>query len=178
MATLLHAGAALATPDFPGVIQTTWKVKLPDCTLCHSDDSTSVPKHVTTLVGRWFFGDALTAYDEATLKKLLAESQQAGQDSDGDGVSDFDELKKGTDPNKRDATAPPDVAGDGGAGDAGVAVAVRGPEEQPIESASAPLLQTGCSLAAPGHLRPFSALAMLSLALLASRRRRKAPAAR
>ncbi len=98
---LLSTGAAVATPEFPGIVQSTWKVKLPDCTLCHSDDSLSVPKHVTTLVGRWFFDQGLRAYDDATLKKLLVQSEKANQDSDGDGSPDFEELANGTNPGKQ-----------------------------------------------------------------------------
>jgi hypothetical protein len=175
--SLLGARAASATPEFPDAVASTWKVKAPDCTLCHGDDSLTVPKHVTTLVGRWFFGKGLTPYADSTLKTLLEESRKSSQDSDGDGISDYEELVDGTDPNERDVEAPPAVRADGGIGDAGPVVVVPSSDQPSSGQDQPPLLQTGCSLgiARGSYATPTSAvLALMVLSSLPRLRRRAA----
>ena len=176
---------AKATPDFPGVVESTWGITSAElakavgdsmgCLLCHSDETQTAGKKVTTRVGNWLFGKGLTAYDDATLKSLLQQSEKDGQDSDGDGVSDYQELKDGTNPNVENAAPPPPVQTDGGeASDAAVLPVT---EPSPTET-SPPLLQTGCSL---GHdSRHDSNIGWMTASLVAlllfGRRERRAPA--
>ena len=90
-AVALVAGSALATVD----LQKQFKVKYPDaklnCTSCHAK---AMPKKGDAAVNK--FGADMNkvkgkdgTYDFAALEKL---------DSDGDGVSNLDELKKGLNP--------------------------------------------------------------------------------
>jgi hypothetical protein len=140
--SILFEGSAAATPDFPAVVQDTWKVKLPGkgCKLCHTDEVDSAPKTVGTLVGYWFYNQGLRADKTNMLKTLLAQSKDDEQDSDGDGVSDYQELADGKDPNVANVVAPPAMTDGGVIIDAGPPVVVPTPQKLP------PLLQTGCSV--------------------------------
>ena len=147
--TLLLAGAASASPDYPATIKSHLKLaSVPECALCHTDGKTQVGT-VTTLFGATARGTyKLTLGDAALLTSVLDKMDTDNVDSDKDSVGDIDELVAGTDPN---------VAGGG-------------------KVATKPELTYGCAASvAPGHPGPSSGGAF-GLALVAAigllRRRR------
>jgi MYXO-CTERM domain-containing protein len=92
------AAPAGATPNFPPAIAATLGLPAaPECSLCH--DGPTQLGTVTTPFGKSMRAHGLMPYDEASLKKALAELESEGTDSDGDGIGDIDELRHGTDPN-------------------------------------------------------------------------------
>jgi len=174
-------GEAVATPEFPGIVQDTWKVRLPGmgCTLCHADESTAAPKRVTTKVGLWFYGQGLVALKDTKLKELLAASKSTGQDSDDDGFADYQELVDGTDPNDaQDFERPPPMDVPDG-GDAAVPVSpppVTTPK--PHHASAVPRFETGCSVRPQSTGSLVSSLALgiaVAAVTVARRRRRHAP---
>ncbi|EYF06238.1 thrombospondin type 3 repeat-containing protein [Chondromyces apiculatus] len=92
------AAPASATPNFPGVIATNLGLDAaPDCVLCHVG-ATKVGT-VTTPFGVSMLSRGLVAYDEGSLSLALQALDGEEKDSDGDGVTDLDELRSGEDPN-------------------------------------------------------------------------------
>ena len=147
--TLLFAGAASASPDYPGAIKSHLTLKsAPGCELCHSGGKMEIGT-VTTPFGATAYGTyALRSGDAALLTPVLDKMKTDKVDSDKDSVGDIDELVAGTDPN---------VAGGG-------------------KVATKPELTYGCvASVAPGHPGRSSGGA-LGLALVAAigllRRRR------
>ena len=134
------AAPASATPNFPGIIASDLGLDAaPDCALCHVG-ATKVGT-VTTPFGMSMLTRGLVAYDEGSLSLALQALDGEGTDSDGDGVTDLDELQSGEDPN----------VGAGG-------TAPLGPEY-------------GCSVASPGSQStpvPGGTRALLALATIAA----------
>jgi hypothetical protein len=91
---------AFALPEYPEALQKAADSPcLPHCNVCHRDDNAGsgtvdrpFGKSIES-VGR--LGGGGTGQVKAAVKRL----QEAGTDSDGDGVSDTDELAQGDDPN-------------------------------------------------------------------------------
>ncbi len=99
---LLAFGAtpAFASASFPPTIQAELALaSAPPCTLCHRNDVGGIGTVVTpfgrTLMNRL----GVAAANVGSLKAALAADKAQNLDSDGDGISDIDELQAGMDPN-------------------------------------------------------------------------------
>lgn len=98
---LVTASTALATPNFPGVMQTELKLSnTPDCNLCHV--GVQARGTVNTPVGSALLQRGMVAYDEGRLLAALTSLRSQAVDSDGDGTPDVEELIAGKDPNQSD----------------------------------------------------------------------------
>jgi hypothetical protein len=161
--------SAGATDNFPAVIERYWGLSLMQlvksvggqkgCLLCHSDESETMGKTVETPVGHWFKDNGLVKLQATTLQQLLVKNYNSKQDSDKDGVPDYAELVRGTNPNVPDRPSkPPPTHADAGSG--GKAAVVDGGPVSTFDAASSsvaqpppppsqnlpPLLQTGCNV--------------------------------
>ena len=90
--TLLFAGAASASPDYPGAIKSHLTLKsAPGCELCHSGGKMEIGT-VTTPFGATAYGTyALRSGDAALLTPVLDKMKTDKVDSDKDSVGDIDE---------------------------------------------------------------------------------------
>jgi hypothetical protein len=90
---------ASATPNFPTFIQQYWDLSYtPPCTLCHTSPTGGLGT-VNTPFGVFMRSRGLSAYDLSSLQNALDADRYEREDSDGDGVPDYQELLDGTDPN-------------------------------------------------------------------------------
>jgi hypothetical protein len=96
---LLVANAAEAQEDYPSVVQNHLSLgTTPPCSLCHAKGNTGVGTVVTPFA--WSMrSKGLVVDDPDSVVRALDALKAAHTDSDGDGVSDIDELIAGTDPN-------------------------------------------------------------------------------
>ncbi|MGV3622473.1 MAG: thrombospondin type 3 repeat-containing protein [Archangium sp.] len=156
--TLLFAGLfalpAFASDPYPIAISTKYGIDPPpqSCSLCHTGGITGTGT-VNTPFGTALRMRGLVAGNVTSLNTALDTLETDGADSDGDGVTDIDELKNGTDPNRRDAT-PTDGGMTGTGGGGGTSV-----EVPPLQ------LGVGCTSAPAGFV-------LGALAMLLTRRRR------
>lgn len=97
---LFWAGAAAASPDFPGLLQENLDMPcVPQCTLCHRDANggrgTAIRPFAVTMIEEGLIGS-----EKETLRPALDGVEEGGYDSDGDGTGDLDELRDGANPNQ------------------------------------------------------------------------------
>jgi hypothetical protein len=153
---LLSAFAApcFAWPEYPQVVQDTLHLQAPpDCILCHTSDlggAGTATKPFARTLEQFGLG---TAFDPGLLASALEQVETCKTDSDGDGLSDVDEITNNGDPNDGHGTST-SLCGDAYTG---------------------PVAQTGCSVraGAPGSWL-CALLGGAACALSVVRRRRKA----
>lgn len=114
---VLMAGEAKASPTFPDEIQQHLGLSYsPACSLCHAGGVTGFGT-VTTPFGKAMRARGLTAGSITSLDAALDQMAADRVDSNGDGVTDIEELKAGTDPNANaPGAAPPPEFGCSAAG--------------------------------------------------------------
>jgi|CXWL01.1.fsa_nt_gi hypothetical protein len=106
IAALGWANVTFASITFPKAVAEAVGVKVePACTICHDTLEGKVGT-VNKPFGRAMMAAGATAIDARTVPTALQALEKAKTDSDGDGVSDFQELKEGKDPNPEFAIAP------------------------------------------------------------------------
>jgi len=96
----LAASPAFASDTYPPYIANKYGIDpIPEqCSLCHTGGITGKGT-VNTPFGKTARAHGLTDSNEMLLGTVLDAMDAEHTDSDGDGVSDIDELKAGTDPN-------------------------------------------------------------------------------
>lgn len=98
-ASVLAAGQAAASPEFPDIIaQTLGTSSTPPCTICHATLSGGAGTVVKPF-GQYLQQRGVTAGNDDSLKKALQAMIGEKHDTDGDGTTDEDALKAGKDPN-------------------------------------------------------------------------------
>lgn len=112
--TVAASRAAIASPSYPEAVQETLSLAAPpSCTTCHATPSGGFGT-ATRPFAAYLRSRGLVAEDLASLQGSLAAAIGEKHDSDGDGMSDVDELRAGGDPNEAFASdVPPPAYGCG-----------------------------------------------------------------
>lgn len=156
----LAAAPAFASSTFPAAIRAHLSLPAPipqDCALCHVNGITGAGT-VNTLFGKAVRARGAVANNETALNTAIDRMATDAVDSDGDGVTDIQELRNGTDPNVADRDGGTGGGAGGGAGGGGGTVTLPPPSY-------------GCGAStAPGLL---GAVGLLGLAALRRVRRRR-----
>ncbi|MBK7582947.1 MAG: hypothetical protein IPI67_22475 [Myxococcales bacterium] len=96
---IVAPSVAQASPTFPPELQADLDMPCaPPCTLCHRDSNGGVGTAVQPF-GAAIKNAGLTLKSPEKLPKALARLEAESADSDGDGVTDVDELREGRNPN-------------------------------------------------------------------------------
>ena len=145
-ASLVVTRVASASPNFPAEVQKEWALpSAPDCIVCHQNDLGGAGT-ATKPFARSLEREGLVEEDIGSLDTALAALKAQNTDSDGDGISDIDELQMGSDPN-----------------------------DGPGAFDQYPIPMTGCAVGMPKRTRPLpAALLALTSLVLALRGRRAA----
>jgi hypothetical protein len=194
---LMVAKNSLASDGFPDVVRSEWGVTSlgvsgRGCLLCHSNEAGGIAtvrqKFGITLRDRY----RVTSKNAGALRSALGKMRSDGTDSDGDRVSDYEELLNGTNLNVFDAMPEPqpepepepgsggetdsiggaDAGTEGGApsNTGGRAGSTPNPPDVPPEEPDLPMLETGCSAhPGTGATLPLANLALAGLALVTFR---------
>lgn len=95
------AGAARASPDYPGALGSALDMPCPPtCTVCHRDSNGGFFSVVKPFGQAMIDVGGLSARSPEDLPAALDALEAAKTDSDGDGATDVDELRAGEDPNR------------------------------------------------------------------------------
>lgn len=98
-AALVVSAPARASEVFPPEIQQELELEAePSCTICHATTAGGL-KTVVKPLGIKLQSRGLLYRNLPSLRIALSALEAEGSDVDGDGVSDIDELRDGTDPN-------------------------------------------------------------------------------
>ncbi len=98
LGAFLVASSAHAEPEFPAAIQTAAGIPCsPPCTLCHTTSPGTLAT-ATKAFALTLLGNGLIPGKPETMTLAIANLRTSMHDTDGDGVSDVDELAAGTDP--------------------------------------------------------------------------------
>lgn len=99
-AVLFLAPGALASPDYPTAIQDELGTPcVPQCTLCHTTNPGRAGTASQPFVNTLKVPGMNTSGLRTAIRALAADQSADAPDTDGDGVSDVDELLQGHDPN-------------------------------------------------------------------------------
>ena len=99
-ALLVVTPQASASSSYPGEIQSALNMDCaPPCTVCHRYQNGGTGTAQKPFAQAMIDVGDLVGQDAALVKPALDKLAAAGTDSDGDGTSDVDELRAGTDPN-------------------------------------------------------------------------------
>lgn len=112
----LVAAPALASTQYPTVIQTKYSLATPpaqSCSLCHTNGITGTGT-VNTPIGKALRMRGLVSNDDASLIAALNQLATDAVDSDGDGTTDVAELMAGTNPNVSEGGTGGGAGGGGG----------------------------------------------------------------
>jgi hypothetical protein len=101
VAGVAAASAAWAREQFPGIVATTLEgsqpAHVPPCSVCHLGGKTSGATVFTPFA--WAMRLRGLSGSTSSVRAAILKVQSDGVDSDGDGVTDADEIIRGTDPN-------------------------------------------------------------------------------
>jgi hypothetical protein len=104
LAMLTVSAFAGASATFPAEVQSALNMPCtPPCTICHKDNLGGIGTVTKPFGSNMIDVGHVKRADPSSVKPALDALDAAKTDSDGDGVSDIDELRAGDDPNTKGA---------------------------------------------------------------------------
>jgi hypothetical protein len=147
LGAFLLALPALGSPNYAPEIQARLSLGAPpSCTICHATElggDNTVNKPFGVSIQRL---GAAGDNDLGALRRALSSADEEATDSDGDGVTDLDELRDGSDPNRVDREPPMAAGGAGGESGFGGEDSIPDPPDPSGPVPDLPIPQTGCAL--------------------------------